>query len=371
MAVWAGRARPDVQRAWVPALAAMFAIVAPLIDPGEWAQAAALIVPVAAFAVWAWWPRLPIVVLTVVVIPAVVVSQLGGTLEPGMFMIALLASIGRWETSRWWFAVSCAAAVLTPVLVVVLQPADNRLNWPMWVIGIAFAATFGRVVQRQERLSRQLTEARRQLAEQAQAEGRRRIARDIHDVVAHGLAGVLLQVASARHVLRRDVDAAEHALNDAEAAGRRALNELRGTMAVLRSDGDAGNLPLPDFGRLDALIDSARNDGLDVRYSASGDLDSVGPDVGMALYRIAQEALHNALKHAPRAATSVTVAVSGESIALEVETVGRRSRPVERDRPHYGVLGMRERAAAVGGELRAGPTPGGWQVRCHVPRGAR
>lgn len=222
----------------------------------------------------------------------VVVAQLTGGLEPSMFLVSLLAFMaGRWEDSRWQLGLACLAVVVTPVVVVLLQPANNRIAWQIWIIGITFPVVLGRIVRSQERLTRQLGEARRRLAIQAQAEARRRIARDIHDVVGQSLAGVLVQVASARHVLRRDVDGAVAALIAAETAGRRALGELRGTVSLLRSDEEAVGLPLPEFGRLGALVDSVRGNGLEVDYRENGDLDGVEPAVGVALYRIAQEAL--------------------------------------------------------------------------------
>jgi signal transduction histidine kinase len=363
------RAHPDALRAWVPVLGAALVLVAAFTDPAGWARLAVLVLPVALLALWAWWPRLPLPVLAIGVIVPVVVAQLTGGLEPSMFLVSLLAFIaGRWEDSRWQLGLACLAVVVTPVVVVLLQPANNRIAWQIWIIGITFPVVLGRIVRSQERLTRQLGEARRQLAIQAQAEARRRIARDIHDVVGQSLAGVLVQVASARHVLRRDVDGAEAALIAAETAGRRALGELRGTVSLLRSDEEAVGLPLPEFGRLGALVDSVRGNGLEVDYREHGDLDRVEPAVGVALYRIAQEALHNAMQHAPRAATSMVVTVTGSSVALQVDTIGRGAPPTDHDRPRYGLIGMRERAAAVGGTLHAGPTPQGWQVRCEVPR---
>jgi signal transduction histidine kinase len=207
--------------------------------------------------------------------------------------------------------------------------------------------------------------ARWQLAGQAQAEERRRIARDIHDLVGHGLAGVMLQVTSARHVLRRDIEAADEALAAAEAAGRRSLQELRGTVAVLRN-ASTSTLLLPSLAEVAALVDTARDDGLVVEYRSTGDVQSVSSAVGLALYRIAQEALLNAARHAPEAATVVVTAVTGRSVTLEVHSLGPLAARSEDGRPGYGLIGMRERAATVGGELEAGATSYGWRVCCRV-----
>jgi signal transduction histidine kinase len=178
-----------------------------------------------------------------------------------------------------------------------------------------------------------------------------------------------MQVTSARHVLRRDADAAEEALAAAEAAGRRSLRELRGTMTLLRNPGESAEaLPLPDFAQLGALVDSVRHrDGLTVEYRATGDLAAVPPAAGVALYRIAQEALHNAARHAPRASTVVAVTVTAAAAELEVSSAGPLAGRADHSRPHYGLIGMRERAATVGGQLQAGPTSQGWRVHARVP----
>ena len=119
-----------------------------------------------------------------------------------------------------------------------------------------------------------------------------------------GLAAMLLQVTSARHVLRRDPDSADEALASAEAAGRRSMQELRDTVTLLRSPGEGmAPGPLPDISQLAELVGEARHGGLRVEYQTSGDLTGIPPAVGLALYRIAQEALHNAARHAPRAST--------------------------------------------------------------------
>ena len=136
-------------------------------------------------------------------------------------------------------------------------------------------------------------------------EERRRIARDVHDFVGHGLAAVMLQLTSARHVLRRDPDAAEEALRSAEEVGRRSMAELRRTVALLRSDDDGAiGPPVPTALEIPALIDDARARGLAVELQVRGDLAQISPGVGVALYRFGQEALANAARHAPGAGGS-------------------------------------------------------------------
>jgi signal transduction histidine kinase len=184
------------------------------------------------------------------------------------------------------------------------------------------------------------------------------------------LAAVMLQVTSARHVLRRDADAAEEALRAAEEVGRRSMHELRHTVTLLRTDEEASAAaPAPTASEIPALVDEARAGGLAVELRTRGDLSRIPPTVGLALYRIAQEALANAARHAPRARTMLGLELVNGRVALMAETSG----PVvagsasERRRPHYGLIGMRERAVALGGEFAAGPTRDGWRVRCELP----
>jgi signal transduction histidine kinase len=180
----------------------------------------------------------------------------------------------------------------------------------------------------------------------------------------------MLQVTSARHVLRRDPAAAEEALRSAEEVGRGSMQELRRTVALLRSDDEAGVAPpLPSAGEIAALVDQARAGGLAVELRMRGDLSAIAPNVGVAVYRIAQEALANAARHAPHAKTVLRVESAERLVQLRAETTGPAltAPAADRDRPRYGLIGMRERATAIGGEFAAGPTPGGWQVTCRLP----
>ena len=243
-----------------------------------------------------------------------------------------------------------------------------------WVGGIAILWIFGRVMAYQRQLATELDAARRELAEQALHAERRRIARDVHDFVGHGLAAVMLQVTSARHVIRRDRAAAEEALRSAEEVGRRSMQELRRTVALLRSEDEvAVSPPVLSSGDIPALVDDARAGGLAVELRTRGDLSRIAPSVGIAIYRISQEALANAARHAPRARTVLEIELGEGRASLVAETIGPTvSRPaLEPQRPRYGLVGMRERATALGGEFAAGPTTEGWRVSCRLPLEAK
>jgi signal transduction histidine kinase len=146
------------------------------------------------------------------------------------------------------------------------------------------------------------------------------------------------------------------------------MGELRRTVALLRSEDDDGDAaaPLPTAADIPVLVDEARAGGLAVELRLRGDLDVVEPGVGVAVYRIAQEALANAARHAPRARTVIALDVDDGELRFDAHTIGVT--PAPRDaRPHYGVIGMRERATALGGELSAGPASDGWRLSCRLP----
>jgi signal transduction histidine kinase len=148
------------------------------------------------------------------------------------------------------------------------------------------------------------------------------------------------------------------------------MQELRRTVALLRSDDETGLAPpLPSATDIPALVENARAGGLAVQLRTRGDVSSVAPTVGTALYRIAQEALANAARHAPKARTVLEIDVADRQARLVAETSGPTvaASPSDAERPKYGLVGMRERATALGGELAAGPTADGWRLTCRLP----
>jgi signal transduction histidine kinase len=353
----------------VAVFALAVAVVAPLADPSSTTNLVFVAIPVAAFAFWAFVPRVPLLAVSLAVIAPVVVAQRSGELEPIMFEVSLLAFVvARWSQSVRTAAALGLLAAATPVTVGVVQ-APSEISEEIWILGMVFPWFLGRIVGRQAQLTAELDATRHELAQQALLAERRRIARDVHDFVGHGLAAVMLQVTSARHVLRRDPDSAEEALLSAEDVGRRSMDELRRTVTLLRSDDEAGVAPLPSASEIPALVEQARAGGLAVELRMRGDLSDLSPGVGVALYRISQEALANAARHAPRAHTVLGVELADRQIHLVAETSGQAgARPVaEPERPRYGLIGMRERATALGGEFAAGPTPDGWRVSCSLP----
>ncbi len=364
----------DEVRRLVPVFALAVAVVAAVTDPSSGADLVLVALPVAIFAVWTYLPRVPLWATSLAVLAPVVVAQRSGQLEPLLFEASLLAFVvGRWSRSQ---AEAVALGLLTmasPVVASLIQdPSEIAVG--IWLLGIAFPWVMGRAAARQRELATQLVATRRELAEQALFEERRRIARDVHDLVGHGMAAAMLQITSARHVLRRDPAAAEDALRSAEEVGRRSMRELGRTLALLRSDDEAAVAPpLPSAADVARLVEDARATGLALELRAQDDLSEIAPDVGLALYRISQEAVANAARHAPHARTVLRLELTDEDVNLVVETTGpvNPAPASDAERPRYGLIGMRERTNALGGEFAAGPTREGWRVSCRLPSRTR
>lgn len=358
----------DTVRGMVPLLAMTVVVLAAVYDPGEWWQVVTLSVGAVVLAAWAWL-GLQVLVAAALTLASICVTLTAGNLEPGLFLLSLLALVlTGFQQLRWPHIALVAVAVAVPIVTVqVVKGADY--SPAIWVLGILFPAAMGWAVHRQERLVAELIQARHALADQAVAEERRRVARDVHDLVGHGLAATMVQVTSARHVLRRDIDAADEALATAERVGRASMRELRATLSVLR-EGDEGGQDAaspPGVDDIPALVDNARGTGLDVTLLTEGEPVQVDQVVGVTLYRIAQEALTNATRHAPEAETTVRLRTDEAMAVLEVASAGQPAAEPDARQPRYGILGMRERAEVVGGQLFAGPVESGWLVRCKVP----
>ena len=367
---WSDR---DALRRFVPVFAGLAVVGSLLSAPGRAYENVVAVLALVPFVVWAYvWRSMPTLLLVVLTSGAEVVALRSGELEPLLFLMCVCAAVvGTWEPSTRQLFAGAAVALATPVLIETLWP--DGVLYGVWIMGTTLSLVLPRSFRWQITLVTQLAVAREELVRQAALDEKRAIARDVHDLVGHGLAAVLLHVTGARHVLRRDPDAAEEALADAEEVGRRSLQELRRTIGLLRATDDgpshATDAPLPGADGLADVVASARAAGLDAALRTQGDTGRLDPIVGLSLHRVAEEALANARQHAPRAVTDVVLAVEDDAVVMTVDSVGplREPDPADADRPRYGVVGMRERMAAVGGDLEVGPTATGWLVRCRAP----
>jgi signal transduction histidine kinase len=204
-------------------------------------------------------------------------------------------------------------------------------------------------------------------AEQATAAERARIARELHDIIAHHLSVVVLHAAGARASGGAD----PQTLEEIELSGRQALSETRRLFGVLRDpDEETGRAPQPGISDLPALAGSLRAAGLEVSLSIDGDHTALPPAVNVSAYRIVQESLTNVLKHAGRARAEVIVGYADSVVTIEVTDDGSGNPVPSGLAGGQGLAGMRERVAVFGGDLRAGPRPGGgFAVRARLPAG--
>jgi signal transduction histidine kinase len=201
-------------------------------------------------------------------------------------------------------------------------------------------------------------------------EERLRIAREVHDVVAHGLAVINMQAGAGLHVLDRRPEKARVALAAIKEASKHALDDLRGTLAVFRQPDDATApwTPWPGLGRLDELVAVMRESGLSVNLAVTGERGDLPAHVDLAAYRIVQESLTNVLRHAGPAEATVCVDRRAHEVALEITDDGGEGPSPGGSRGGHGVAGMRERALGVGGTFEAAARPeGGFCVRARLP----
>jgi signal transduction histidine kinase len=253
-----------------------------------------------------------------------------------------------------------AAAMITFSLEWILTTDDR--GWASWLAGCTFA-TFGLLLTRRERdLAERLRAAQAGLADRARAEERNRIARELHDVIAHSLTVSLLHVSSARLAVEENAADAVRALAEAERLGRECLTEVRQVVGLLRRDEGAATAPLPGAAQLTGLVEQFRGAGADIVLRVDGDPAELTATVGLAFYRILQEALTNAARHAPGAPARAALSVTPTSGVLLVDSPGPPGSGAG-----GGLLSMRERAEALGGTCTAGAAAGGWRVRAEIP----
>ena len=229
-----------------------------------------------------------------------------------------------------------------------------------WLIGVLVRARgqAAALTERNAALQRQ--------AEQAATAERGRIARELHDIVAHHLSVIVLQASGAR----ASGKSADAALQKIETSGRQALAEARRLLGVLHESGEAeaGLAPQPGIAELDALAASVRETGLPVNLAITGDHAELPAAIDVSVYRIVQEALTNVLKHAGRARADVTIGCADSSVTIEITDNGTNEHGDRVPAGGHGLAGMRARAAIFGGELQAGPRPGGgFAVRARLP----
>ncbi len=233
----------------------------------------------------------------------------------------------------------------------------------------------GRAVRNRTRLTAELheaavraDEAREAEAGRAVADERRRIAREMHDVVAHSVSMMVVQAGGARRILERDPARAVAAAELIERTGREALAEMRALLGVLHADEHPAYAPQPTLRELDALVERARGAGVPVTVSVEGERRELPPGLDLAAYRVVQEALTNVVKHSGGAPTEVSLQYRADAVEVRIADRGSGSREGRLGSGGHGLVGMRERVRMYGGELRAGRRRGGgFEVHVRLP----
>ncbi|KOX35353.1 histidine kinase [Saccharothrix sp. NRRL B-16348] len=278
-------------------------------------------------------------------------------------LYAIWLAIGTFVWALWPMGAGVEAAFMVFVIAVVFG-----FSWAMGEF-VGARRAYNRELEQRLKL---LETERDQQARIAVGEERSRIARELHDVVAHAVSVMVVQADGASYAIKTNPDLAEAAVRTIAETGRQALTELRRLLGVLRSEDQSGTqwVPQPDAGDLHELAENCRAAGLPVRLETLGDLSALPAGLGLGVYRIVQEALTNTLKHAGAGASAVVrVTQAGDQVEVEVADDGFGT-------PHdlvavsggNGLIGMRERAGVLGGTLEAGPNPGGgWRVRAVLP----
>ncbi len=318
---------------------------------------------------------------------AVLVDRFGGQ-PPSVtpVVIALVAYVGgtsravrRWSASDvLLLGIPLIGLAVSRTVALSGAPHAVAVLW-VWIFFVVAPFVAGWALANRSRLNAELAanvarlaRDQKELSRLAAGAERARIARELHDVVAHGVSVMVIQTQAARHVLRDDPAAARAALSTVEQCGREALLDLRRMIGAFhRDDGNIQRGVVPGLGQLDRLVERAAVSGLDVELRVEGRPQALSPSLDLVAFRVVQEALTNAIKHAGPTSASIRVTFTGEILELLVsnEAPAPSWRPKRRT-GGLGLIGMRERVSMYGGKLQTEhKRGGGYEVRAVLPVG--
>ena len=325
--------------------------------------------------------RFPVAAITVACCALVLYAVGRYNAYPGLPIFVLVAGISLHSTRRRALLAAGLAAVALSVAVW-LQPerVATASTWVASLLAVAVAWLWGENLRNRrarwaamEERARRLEAEREERDRQAVTDERLRIARELHDVVAHSMSVIAVQSGVANHVIDSRPAQARQALATIEATSRSALVELRRLLGVLRQGDDpvASLEPNPGMAEIGRLADQIRSAGVKVELKVEGEPGELPPGVDLSAFRIAQEGLTNVLKHGGGVAR-VLVRYSPGAVAVEIADDGRAGTDgAPAEGTGHGLIGMRERVAVFGGQLTAGPVPGGgYRMAARLPYAA-
>jgi signal transduction histidine kinase len=327
-----------------------------------------------------WRRKAPVSVLSVTTGALFLFTSLGyfHSFASFGFLVALF-TVAAYEDRRTSIRAGIAVAIVVlTILLIGREPveldtiiAEYLIVGAVWFIGDGVRAQRGQVVQLEDRATR-LEREQDELAQRAVSQERRVIARELHDVVAHNVSVIVAQAGAAQRIVDTQPAEASAALGAIEHTGRAALVEMRRLMGFLRTEIDRAvtRSPQPGLGDLDVLVTHVQEAGLPVTLRIEGTPRPLPAGLDLSAFRIVQEALTNVLKHAGPARASVVVRYEESRLWLTIDDdgFGPNGWRAGRSQPRYGHLGMRERVALFGGELRLGARPaGGYRVSVSLP----
>lgn len=337
---------------------------------GDVSFAAALFLLALACAALYWRRSQPLAVLWVTVIATALAAGIGySELAGGYAMLIALYSVGRHASSDLWSYIGLGGALGAlgfDYLLGELTAAAVGFG----IVVLSMGWYIGKRVRMRAERAAQLEQEQAADAQRAVAEERTRIARELHDVVAHRVSLMTVQAGAAKTVAGDDPQAALKAMDAVEHAGREALDELRHLLGILRPAADGGSLgPQSGLADVSRLVDQFEEAGLDVSLAMSDVPADLPARVDLSAYRIVQEALTNVLKHAgPGARAEVRLDINNDAVFIEITDDGHAATVLPGS--GHGIMGMRERAVLLGGSLTAGPrADGGFRVVARLPIG--
>jgi signal transduction histidine kinase len=313
-----------------------------------------------------WWRRThPAFVLAVVALTGLGLWLVAPDREPsGLALAFAVYAVSVYDTGRLRLWVAAAAICIIVVAVALLVLGDFTITRNLLPVGATslVAWVIGDYIRSRRRFFADLVARHRQEREQAAEEERLRIARELHDVVAHNVSVMAIQAGAAR----LSGTSSEEALQSIERGARDTLAELNKLVGVLRKDPAAPLAPQPSLAEADTLLEPARDAGLDATIKVAGDPRQLSPAVELSAYRIIQEAITNVLKHAHAGRVQVIVDYQAAALVLTITDNGNGAPATEG--AGHGLIGMREWANLFGGEMSAGSSPlGGFTVRVRLP----